>query len=88
MAEDEKERHDLTKSYLDLVLSFINPKLFKDYSKISDPKNELINEDFDNEIRSKLGMSKDQLYNLADNTETYHVEEIPSDIIGQPIVIR
>lgn len=86
IAEDEKDEGERTKGFIDILLSFIDPKLFKAYYQKQNAK-EFVNEDFEREVKDKLGYSKDELYRMADQAEKED-GNIKPDIFGEPIILN
>ena len=80
--EDEKADQEDTTNRMNMLLSFINPEMFKAYHKATDAKNQIVNEDFERELKSR-GISLEPAGSVTTD-EGYSVEEVdPSiDIIG------
>lgn len=88
LSEDEKEMHEWVKNNTELILSFVNPQMFKEYYRRTSAT-VYENESFDDEMKEKLGMSRDQMYDVAKGVDERMASETYTepDIVGQPVII-
>jgi hypothetical protein len=86
IGEDEKELHEKLEMHIDKLLAFINPQQFKEYFRRKESK-EIVNETFDEEIKSRLGITKEQAYSYASQNEEMPAETVEPDVFGEPIIV-